>query len=429
VCRYWRESIVSTPENWASISNRGSRTVAAASLKRVKSSPLKIYLSIAPDNRWLSDLLIPYIQNIKTVDVHYISAIDLKTALPDFPQSVPNLRSLTFVTEQDSECDQFADLFESLPPTLRYLKLSGVSLYPSLLKLRMLMELDLHDRQFNLHLDTLLDFIEGNQSLESVTLEIILTEPFLRSLRHRTPIKNRLRSLRIVCFDVIDGQALISNIGLSKGAELELYCCPLNDISVMVNDVLSGISTTHHSNLLSPTSMEYCAYKRTIRLLGPNGTATFFGRSPPDIPFVEFPRLPLTNVRRLHLDTRSWDWITPRPGPAMFHQLSFFPVLETLTIECDTVLSHLLSPLFSNPSSSPSLKTLGFLGCNITGRFMEELTRFASDRKDTTSARLHCVAILDRKGKFPSIGLIRELEEHVPIVDVRISTRIPTDLT
>ena len=192
VCGYWRQSIVSTPENWASISNRSNRGLAVESLERAELTPLEIYLGASPDDRWLSDLLAPYL-NIETVNVHCISAIALKKFLPNFPQSVPNLQSLTLVTQQGSRWDRFADPFESFSPPLRYLKLSGVSLYRSLLKLRTLTELDLHDHQFNLHLDTLLYFLEENHLLESVTLEIIPTEPPHRSLRHRTPIKNRLQ--------------------------------------------------------------------------------------------------------------------------------------------------------------------------------------------------------------------------------------------
>ena len=133
------------------------------------------------------------------------------------------------------------------------------------------------------------------------------------------------------------------------------------------------------------------------------------------------------NIRWLHLDTRSWYSIQPPPGSAVFTNLSFFPALETLTIAHNTDLSHLLSPLFSNPASSPLLEGLVFLGCSITEEFMEELTRFASDRKDTTSAWLRRVVIHHREGRFPSAS-VRKLEKHVPAVDVRIVTTIQTSL-
>jgi hypothetical protein len=59
---------------------------------------------------------------------------------------------------------------------------------------------------------------------------------------------------------------------------------------------------------------------------------------------------------------------------------------------------------------------------------MEELTRFASDRKTYTSAQLHRVVILRGEGKLPSTTSVRKLEEHVPVVDVRDGMKIPTDL-
>jgi hypothetical protein len=400
------------------------------SLKRAKSVPLEINLNttLARGGLRFADLLIPHIQNTKTLRVDYLTAIQLKDILPNFPQSMPNLQSFA-LTSGGAGWDRSIDPFEPFPPTLRYLKLLGISPYPSLLELKTLTELELRDRQFNLRLDTLLDFLEENRSLERVILNLKFDEPSLRGSRRRAAIKTRLRYLEITCFSAMDGQALISSIALSKGAELEFFCCPLNGIGAAVDDVLSGISTTHLSNIQSPTFMEYRVYiPRTIQLLGPNGSAKFSGRSGTDIPFAELPRLPLTNIRRLHLDTYRWESIQPPPGPAVFHHLSSFPALETLTIECDTDLSCLLSPLFLNTSSSPFLKTLAFLDCTITEEFMKELTRFASDRKSTTSVGLHHVVILHREGKFPSTASIRELGEYVPVVDVRIATKIPTDL-
>jgi hypothetical protein len=430
VCRYWREVVISTPCHWTLISSK-SRSFAAASLERAKSALLKITLDPSPFRRDhpLSGLLIPYIQNTKILNVGRLSAVELKKVLPNFPQSMPNLQTLTLNTKNAAGWDQSIDPFESFPPTLRYLELVATSLYPSLLKLRTLVELDLHDRKFNLHLDALLDFLGENHSLESVILDLNFRDPSLRTSRRRAAIETRLRYLKITCFYAMDGQGLISGIALPKGAELRLFCCPFSSTGVMVNDVLSGISITHLSNLQSPTFMEYQAHMRLIRLLGSNGSATLIGRSPWEVPFVEFPSLPLTNIRRLHLDTRTWDWLRPRPGPAVFHHLSFFPILETLTIECDADLSRLLSPLLSNPSSSPSLKTLAFLGCIIAEDFMGELTQFASNRKNTTSTRLYRVVILNWQGIFPSVDSIGKLGEHVPIVDVGIAEELPADLT
>jgi hypothetical protein len=113
----------------------------------------------------------------------------------------------------------------------------------------------------------------------------------------------------------------------------------------------------------------------------------------------------------------------------VFHHLSFFPALETFL---PSQYEHRFIPppfRFVFKSSIFALvKGSRILRLHHHEEFMEELTRFASDRKSTTSAWLHSVVILHREGKFPSIGSIRKLGEHVPVVDVRIAEELPADL-
>ena len=295
VCRYWRDSIISTPENWTVISNR-SRKLAALGLERAKSAPLKLTILYIDGSRWLSDLLGPCIQSTEALSTNPISTINLKKSLPNFPQSMPGLRSLAL--ESDNNWDRSTDPFESFAPTLKYLSLTGIPLYPSLCKIRTLTELFLLDLYFDLQLDTLLDFLEENRSLARATIRIRFIKHSLRVSQRRAAIKNRLRYLNITYYSQMDGRALISNIPLSKGAILDVLCWT----NVTVDDVLSDISTTHLSNLLSSTFMEYHTYGRNIKLLGPNGTALFDARFYSHIPFIEFPRLPLTSIREFRLD-------------------------------------------------------------------------------------------------------------------------------
>jgi hypothetical protein len=90
-----------------------------------------------------------------------------------------------------------------------------------------------------------------------------------------------------------------------------------------------------------------------------------------------------------------------------------------------TNVSDYLSTLFSNPST-----TLAFLNRNIPEDFMEELARFASNRKKTTSAWPHHVVsiIIHGDGK-PSAASIHTLGRHVLVVEVRFGTELPKDLT
>ena len=425
VCRYWRESIISTRENWTIISN-SQEDLAALCLERAKAAPLEIHFDMdgISGNSQFLDLLAPHFQHTETLRVTGLLTIEDLSLFSKYP--MVNLRSLTLLNEGESDCDESIDPFASSAHALRYLKLVGVPLYPSFLNIRTLTQLDLYNHQCNLHLDTLLDFLEGNRSLTSVRLEIQFVENYLRSSRRRAPVKNQLQHLWIACYGAMDGQELISNIALSKGAELVFTCKGV--YGPEVNHVLSGISMTHLSNLLSPTFIRYCVHPRIIELHGPSGAASFHSNSNSSIPFVEFPRLPLTNIRHFRLNTRWWELNEPSPGPMVFRCLSSFPTLETFTIEHETNLSRLLSALFLNPSASPSLKTLAFLDCVLVEEFMKKLMQFASDRKNTTSVSLRRVIINHRDGIFPSIASIRGLGKHVPIVDIRIAEELPIDL-
>ena len=173
-----------------------------------------------------------------------------------------------------------------------------------------------------------------------------------------------------------------------------------------LNQILSDVSATHLSNLLLPTFMEYqSTNSREIRLIGPNRSFYYRGGQPPVIPFVEVSVLPLTNIQELHLKYGR-PIVAPHP--------SSFLALQTLIINGYGDMSEYLSVFFPNPSFFPSLKTLRFSNCKVTDESMEGLTRFASDRKSTASAWLYCVVI----AQFPSVASIRELEKHVPVVDV-----------
>ena len=429
VCRYWRESIVSTPEVWTLISSRSKSSVTTLSLERSKAAPLEIDFNLRIRDREFLDLLVPRIQNTRTLTLHNFSSIEeLNRALPNFPQSTPNLQSLTLhpVSNKRGERNRSTDPFESLANTLKHLSLNNFPLYPSFLRLRSLTQLDLFDNRFNVHLDTLLNFLKENQLLETATLGIGFAEPSLRSSKLGTAVESRLRYLSIHCNDSMDCKALISGIALQRGAHLEI---DLTSTNGTLEGILSGVSVKHLSNLSSPTFMECQSYCRSIRLLGPNGVFSFKSLHGPEDPFSELPlpSLTLTNVREFHLVHRRSE-LAPFPlKPAVFHP-SFFPALETLALNCETSVSHFFSILFSNPSSSPSLKTLAFLDCNLTEDFMEELTKFASNRKNTTSARLHRVVIINPKGKFPSIASIDTLEKNVPVVDVRMGKEFPKDL-
>ena len=427
VCRYWRKSIISTPANWTRISSRRI-DLAKLSLERSKAAPLELWLDsrggrLTPG---FSDLIKPHVQNTKVLGVDP-GFEEFTQTLGNFLPSMPNLRSLSLYGGMGSEIGDWSnDRCGQLTFPLTYLFLSDIPLYPSLLRLRTLTDLTLYHSRFDLHLDTLLDFLEENRSLERATLYVEFTQPSLRFSRRRAPIQNRLQNLSISSGSTTDVDALISNIAVQKGAHLEVIFVQI----VGSGHIHSVVSMAHLSNLRSPTFIKYCPRKRvfrTIRLLGPNGSFSLKRSWGAEALFTEFPLLHLNDIRSFHLKHRVPGFGQPHPTPTAFPPLSF-PALETLAIEHETDVLCLLSAFFSNPSHSPSLKTLAFLDCRLDKGPMEELVRFSSDRKNTTSAWLHRVVIVNSRGQFPPFALIGELKKHVPVVDVRVGEKLPSDL-
>ena len=335
---------------------------------------------------------------------------------------MPNLRSLDLSKANDDGVPDWnspIDPFGSFPNTLTSLHLSDIPLYPSFLKLRTLKELGLHYYEITATLDTILNFVENNCSLESVAVAINFMNSPTNVSQRRAVIANRLRFLSVSSWDVATARTLISNIPLRTGAHLEI-ALGNEEIESERDNILSGIPTAHLPNLSSPTFMGYKPFPREIQLTGPNGSFSSHHSYSLETPFVEFSVLPLTSIRELRLiDSDLYTMFDP----------SYFPALKVLTFDYVIGVPHFFSALLSDPSVFPSLGTLGFLNCEITEELMGEFTRFASGRKNTTSAWLHHVIIVHKDGMFPSAASIYGLERHVSVVDVGFGTNLPTDLT
>ena len=418
VCQYWRNTIISAPEHWTSIIYYRPN-LAKLSLERSKAAPLQLQLigTFISQGRGLHDLIMPYIQNIETLRFEELTAIeDLTRIFPNFPQSMPNLRSLDLGHWYDQPgWDPSIDPFGSFPNTLRSLSLNNIPIYPSLLRLRTLTKLTLCF--YTVYPPSnLLDFLGDNRSLKHLDIAINSEALPVHILQRRAIVMDQLQYLSISS-DVADAKTLVSSVPLRRGAKLDIS---FHGSHTGLGDILSGISLTHLLNLPSPTFMEYQSSPQVARLTGPNGSFSYNHKWHSGIAFTEFPVLPLTDIRELRL--------THSDPSTVFHPSSF-PALETLTIQCDTDISRLFSALFPNPSSFPSLKTLGFLDCDVTDKFMKELTRFASGRKSTTSARLHRVVFVGpQHGELPAAASIRKLEKHVPIVEVQFGRMLTTNV-
>lgn len=418
VCRFWRKVIVSTPENWTSISNERPG-LAKLSLERTRTAPLKVRLDmpLVKGNPAFYDYLAPYVKNTRSLTIDSVlHAGQLVQMLHNFPQSMPGLRSLTLSGDAS-----LIDPFRSFAPNLTYLSLTTIPLYPSFLCLKTLTHLTLRNYQFDLHIDILLDFLQDNRSLERVTLDIEFTNVLLRvSPSRRIVIIDQLRYLSIRCSDAMDIRVLISKIALPRGGHLEIAC---HDRVTGLNSILVGIPAVQLPNLLSSTHMEYECWGRSIRLFGPNGGFSFENPLSLAIPFMEFLLFPTIGVQEFHLRHRGAREGFQPPLPLVFPSL-FFPSLKVLAIDGEVL--NLFTALFGNPSCPPSLETIAFLDCDLTDGFMEKLAWFAFSRKKTTSTSLHRVVITSSKGSFPSAMSIATLRKHVPVVRARAGNKLVT---
>ena len=437
VCQRWRESLISIPENWSSISNWND-DIAAVCLQRAKAAPLEIslYKPSPPEPSLFPHIIEPYDQNIRTLNVGLdsASAVEQVTAtFPSFPQSMPMLESLELESGGEEE-DWSIDPFEpGFTLALKCLSLTSIPLYPSILRIRTLTELILCDPVGDLRFDTLLDFLENNNSLESVHLDIEFVEPPPRNLQRRIT-KNQLQYLSIWCKNDVEARALIITIPLRRGASLDIN---IQDQNATLIDTIPNVSTAHLLDPQSPSTFELITHRRCrvgVLLRGLGGEFSFFKpvRVEDSEPFPDLHQLPLTNIhefRLLHFEEAERNV----PEPPVFRP-SLFPNLETLAIECnpecETDVRRVLSSLLSNPTSSSLLKTLAFLNCTLSEELVEEITNFASERKRTlTSTWLYRVLIVHQDGKFPSAASIHKLKNYVKVVEVRMGNELPEGLT
>ncbi|KAF9784677.1 hypothetical protein BJ322DRAFT_1109383 [Thelephora terrestris] len=417
VCRFWRDSIVSTSEIWALISNERMK-FAELSLERAKAVPLTVHLNLdrLRGKRGTLDLLLPRVEKIVSFNCISSKAEEL-TRLLNFPKSMPNLRSLSLTKPKYAGKNQPIDSFDfSTHTTLRELSLSNFPLVPSILSLGTLTKLILWDRNIRIHVDVLLSFLEENRSLESVSLTIKFVEPSLCHSHRQTPVGNGLKHLSISSDDTTNIRALYSSIALQKGGTLEIFHSGQN---AGLTGVISGVSTNHLPNLSSPISMEYAPFPRKIKLVGPNGTFSHIGPVTTEDPYREFPLLPLSGIRELRLDCRG-SWVLKQ------FRLSSFPSLEILAVGGSSKVS-LLPPVLPDPTSSPSLRTLALLDCDISEDFMNQLAQVALDRENASTS-LRRFVIIDSEGQFPSAASVERLRGCVSVVELLEGKEFPEDL-
>ena len=374
------------------------------SLERSKQAGLTVWFDMDEIKKWRksSKLIAPHLQRIKDLKLLQLTTTGgLFQTFPDFPRSMPRLKKLELSLSEDSpRWEDGRDPFRSPPPGLKYLLLWHVPLYPSFLRLRNLTYFKFKDPRFDRHIDMLLEFLEGNHSLETVDLDIEFAKGDHRRPALRGPMNGstKLSHLRVASQDPEVVSALVSRISPRCCGSLWITSCHPN---TRFADILSCIPTGYFLNLLSPDRMGF-NFNFGVELSGQNGNFYFSGPPGSLTTLACFPLSHYINIRELCLWRVHPVTLDPR----------LFPALEALFIKDDKSMLDILSGFLSSPESSPMLETITFANCNLSADFMKKLAQFVSKRKDTACTPLSRVEIIHVNTDVDD----RELRKHVQVV-------------
>ena len=101
------------------------------------------------------------------------------------------------------------------------------------------------------------------------------------------------------------------------------------------------------------------------------------------------------------------------------------PALEILAISQTPFPRCLPSALTEEPVLCPALRTIAFLDCGINSSTIKELGEAITKRRDSTTARLYRVVVVNSTAALPDLASIKQLRKCVPCVEVRVDDKLP----
>ena len=433
VCRHWRRSICSNPRSWTSISTAWKRLIPLC-LERAGAVPLVVDITVSDivrDKDFLKQLL-PHISKISCLHLTGFLLIGtLERDLPGFFNlSIPNLTSL--------ELQQVAEPFETFPSgrtpvpvvlqnvsKLTSLRLTRTPIYPTLLSIMSLRELQLLGYKNPFNFSTFIGFLRSNTDLERVVLDIQFVADSVETGPARKFPLSRLQHLSITCTKAIDSKGLLSCISLPRGAHVEVLSTGL-DPAVSLSSFLPSPPTPIHDFLAPITTIKARPALQELQIFGNGSSLTF--RSPGGTlnahrKLASFPTAP---VRELYINNHPYKF-NDVGIPQVMKRL---PALEILVIsEAAVFPPALFSALIEEPVLCPALKTIAFFDCNINSDIIKELGEAIAKRGDSTAARVYRVVIVNSTGTIIlDRASIQQLQKSVPCVDIRVGDKLP-DLT
>ena len=428
VCRYWRRAITSDPRNWASIGSGWKRLVPLC-LERAGALPLAVNISVSDikgDKDFLQALL-PHTSRTSHLSLTGYSSIErVADDLPGFFTSpMSNLTSLE-LEQIEEPTESFPSNRIPVPPPLlnvsklKSLLLTRTPLYPTVFSTTPLVELKLVGYTGTLHFGTFIKFLRSHPNLETVTLDLQFAEGSVPSTPERTASLPQLRDLEFTCGNTTDSRGLLSCLSLRRGVHITIQGSQSNPCANL--PLFLPYPPTSIQELLTPTTtiMDQTS-PRLLRMFSTNGQFCFRSPKMPSIMYDEFNLFVTGAVREFHTKFHRLD----SGGSRLSWPLERLPALEALALSGTHLPLGSLSALAVEPILCPSLKTIAFFDCRVTGDTIKELEGVLTRRKESAAARLYRVVIVNSVQALPDLQLIHQLRGFVPRVDVAVGDELP----
>ena len=330
-----------------------------------------------------------------------------------------NLTSLEL--EQTEEPTESFPSNETLTPPLfrsisklKSLHSTRTPLYPTVFNIASLVELKLIGYTGALNFGRFIDFLHLNPSLEIVTLDLQFTEGSVRIAPDRTVSLLQLRHLVFTCANAADTKGLLSSMSLRRGVHIEIQPSESSPCTTLASFL--PYPPTPIQQLLTPvTTIKYQYSPRWFQIFGGDGRLSFQSSRTPWTLYGEFNLFVTGTIREFHINIYHH----------LFPALERLPALEALVFSRVDQFPGSLPELAEEPILCPSLKTIAFFDCGVTGDMIKGLEKVLEKRRDSTAARLHRVVIVNNTRALPDLQSIHQLQNFVPCVDVRVGNELP----
>jgi len=428
VCRYWRRAITSSPRNWASIGSGWKRLVPLC-LGRAGAIPLTVSILVSGINwdRAFLQTILPHTSRISHLSlVGYSSIETVADDLPGFFDSPMSSLTSLELEQTEEPTESFPSnvtpaplLFQSVSK-LKSLCLTRTPLYPALFNTASLVELKLVGYAGTLHFWGFIEFLQSNPNLQIVTLDLQFAEGSVRVVPERTASLPQLRHLAFTCGSAADARRLFSCVSLRRGAHIEIRGSQSN----MCGDLAAFLpcTPTPIQQLLTPiTTIKYHHSPRCLHVFSGDGQLSLVSSKTPSTIYNEFDLFVAEAVREFHANI---SYIPPNSNHLSW-PLERLPALEALVLSTARLDPGSLSALAEEPILCPSLKTIAFFDCEVTGDVIKELEEVLATRRHSTAARLYRVVIVSNTRALPDFQLIHQLRKFVPCVDVGVGDKLP----